>query len=34
MIGDLDHAPAPGLCQGRSQEERVCISNLEGNYDM
>lgn len=29
-IGDLDHVPAPGLCQGRSQEERVCISNFEG----
>ena len=22
--------PAPGLCQGRSQEERVCTNNLEG----
>ena len=22
--------PAPGICQGRSEEERVCSTNLEG----
>lgn len=30
LVADLDHRPAPGMCQGRSQEERVCIDNLEG----
>lgn len=32
LVGDLGLGTAPGLCQGRSQEERVCITNLEGAY--
>lgn len=31
-VGDLEHGLAPGMCQGRSQEERVCIANLEGKH--
>ncbi|XP_032777784.2 semaphorin-5A isoform X1 [Daphnia magna] len=31
LVGDLGLGTAPGLCQGRSQEERVCITNLEDN---
>jgi len=27
----LTNNPGPGLCQGRSQEERVCIADSEGN---